>query len=274
MIVIQGLCKQFRGAATGLFGHRKPIVALDDVSLAIAEGESYGLVGESGSGKSTLARCLVGLERPTRGRIEIDGLDPLADRQRTAKRLAETVQIVFQDPYSSLNPRMQVGAIIEEPMIVHRSRLGLRRDARRRGVARLLERVGLPPSCAARYPHQFSGGQRQRIAIARALAVEPRVLLLDEPTSALDVSVQAQILELLGALRRSMGLTFLFVSHDLGAVRFACDRVGVLWHGRMVEEGVTAHVFDAPAQDYTKNLLAAVPEVDPDASIAVRRAGA
>jgi ABC-type oligopeptide transport system ATPase subunit len=252
------------------FGSKSAAVkALDDVSFTISAGQSFGLVGESGSGKSTLARCIIGLDAPSSGTIRFKG-KPLGAGRTRSLDLRGQMQIVFQDPYASLNSRMRIGSLLEEPLIIHRERICMTRQQRRERAAYLLERVGLKSEHLDRFPHEFSGGQRQRIAIARALAVEPQVMILDEPTSALDVSVQAQVLDLLLELRQQLNLTYLFVSHDLGAIRYACDRVGVLHRGVMVEQGDVATVFDTPATDYTRMLLAAVPEVDPDKSIASR----
>jgi ABC-type glutathione transport system ATPase component len=231
--------------------------ALRGVSLAIAPGERVGVVGESGSGKTTLARLLVGLDKPTAGDVRFEGESIVGRRERDLRRLRGGVQMVFQDPMGSLDPRMTVGAIVAEPLV------GLRAPGDHAArVAELLEAVGMPAGSARRYPHQFSGGQRQRIAIARALAPHPRVLVADEPVSALDVSVRAQVLNLILDLADDLHLTVVFVSHDLSVVRFLCDRVAVLYQGEIVEQGPTADVYDRPQHEYTRTLLAAVPSVE------------
>lgn len=269
MLSVQSISKVF-GGDKKLFGDpSEPVHALKDVSLSIERGQSYGLVGESGSGKSTLARCVIGLETPTSGEILFKD-ESIPAGKRRSMTLRSQMQIVFQDPYASLNPRMRIETLLEEPFVIHHERLKMTGAQRRERAVYLLERVGLGAQHLSRFPHEYSGGQRQRIAIARALAVEPEMLILDEPTSALDVSVQAQVLDLLLELRTSMNLTFLFVSHDLGAIRYACDHVAVLQNGQMVEKGPTAQVFDHPENEYTKALLDAVPEVDPDRPLAVR----
>jgi peptide/nickel transport system ATP-binding protein len=228
--------------------------ALRGVSLAVVAGERLGIVGESGSGKTTLARLLVGLDQPTSGDIRFEGTSIVGRRERDLRGLRAGVQMVFQDPMGSLDPRMTVGAIVAEPLV------GLRQPGDHAArVRELLDAVGLPAGAAGRYPHQFSGGQRQRIAIARALAPRPRVLVADEPVSALDVSVRAQVINLLLDLADELDLTVVFVSHDLSVVRFLCDRVAVLYEGEVVEAGPTADVYDDPQHDYTRTLLAAVP---------------
>ncbi|MCP2323176.1 oligopeptide/dipeptide ABC transporter ATP-binding protein [Hamadaea flava] len=243
--------------ATGRAGLRRTKVsAVDGVSLRLRAGESLGIVGESGCGKSTLARMLVGLESPDSGNIQIAGR-PIGDNRR---ELSRHVQMVFQDPYTSLDPRMTVQELISEPLTVHR--IGTAAERRDR-VAELLRLVGLSPEMMARYPHQFSGGQRQRIGIARALALEPRVLICDEPVSALDVSVQAQVVNLLRDLQRRMGIALVFIAHDLSVVRHIADRTAVMYLGRLAETGDTADVFDSPAHPYTQALLSASPVVDP-----------
>ncbi|MGE0592009.1 MAG: ABC transporter ATP-binding protein [Vicinamibacterales bacterium] len=237
------------------------VKAVDDVSFTIDTGEMFGLVGESGSGKSTTGRCILRLLEPTSGQVLFRGEDVLsfdAERMRAARR---DMQIVFQDPYSSLNPRMRVGAIVEEPLVIHG--LGSATDRRAR-VAELLALVGLDPDHTSRYPHEFSGGQRQRIGIARALALNPALVIADEAVSALDVSVQAQVVHLLLELKERLRLTYLFIAHDLRLVRHICDRVAVMYRGRIVELGHTAAVFANPTHPYTRALLSAVPLLDPD----------
>jgi ABC-type oligopeptide transport system ATPase subunit len=249
------VCKSFATAAG------EPMLALNDVSLAVSQGEAVGLVGESGSGKSTLIQCLMRLTRPDSGLIEYDGIDVLSARGADMKRFRREVQIVFQDPYLSLNQRMTVEQLIGEGLIVHhleRSRVG-----RRARVAEMLELVGLSTTDMRRYPRSFSGGQRQRIAIGRALAIGPRVLVCDEPVASLDVSVQAQIINLLKDMQRQLGLTILFVAHDLAVVRHLCTQIAVLHRGVMVEAGSTAEVFGSPQATHTKELLDAVPIPDP-----------
>jgi ABC-type glutathione transport system ATPase component len=235
--------------------------ALDDVSLAVADGEALGLVGETGCGKSTLARIALGLEPPTSGTIRYRGEDVTRARGGRLKGLARERQLVFQDPSASLNPRRTVGASVAEPFAIH----GLVPDraARRQRVEELLEQVGLDARHHDRYPHELSGGQRQRVGLARAIALGPRLLVADEPVSALDVSIQAQILNLLERLRGELGLTLLLISHDLAVVRHACERIAVMRAGRIVEVAETDQLFAAPREPYTRELLAAVPRLRP-----------
>ncbi|HLJ21502.1 MAG TPA: oligopeptide/dipeptide ABC transporter ATP-binding protein [Stellaceae bacterium] len=242
---------------------RRPRVALkavDGLDFTIRRGETFALVGESGCGKSTVARLLVGLYEPTRGRIEFDGVD-LAELRSRAEilPLRRRIQMIFQDPYASLNPRWRVRDIVAEPIRTHGLRDG--EAAIRARVAELLEQVKLTPADGDRYPHEFSGGQRQRISIARALGTEPEFLVADEPTSALDVSVQAQILNLMKELQRRLGLTFLFISHNLAVVYFISDRVGVMYLGRLVEIADTATLFATPRHPYTRMLLDTLPDL-------------
>ncbi|MFN8623688.1 MAG: oligopeptide/dipeptide ABC transporter ATP-binding protein [Chloroflexota bacterium] len=259
LVRITGLVKTFpahvpgRGTVT--------IRALDGVDLAIAPGEAYGLVGESGSGKTTLARCLLRLTDPTAGRIELEGRDITTLAGAELRRLRREMQVVFQDPVGSLDPRARVRDVVAEPLRTHE---GLRGRAAEARVIELLDEVGLGRQHLDRRAHELSGGQCQRVAIARAIALRPRLLVLDEPTSALDVSVQAQILNLLVQLRAELGLTYLLISHDLGVVRYLCDRIGVLYLGRMVEEGPAHHALEAPSHPYTRALLSARPSVDAD----------
>jgi oligopeptide/dipeptide ABC transporter ATP-binding protein len=237
-----------------------PLIAVDDVSFALARGETLGIVGESGCGKSTLARMVLKLLPVSTGRIRLDGVDVTDLSEARMRPLRRAMQAVFQDPMSSLNPRMRVRDIVAEPMRA----AGIPAVSRAARVRDMLSIVGLPTDAADRYPHAFSGGQRQRIAIARALASAPRLVVCDEATSALDVSVQAQVLNLLGDLRARYGLAMLFISHNLGAVRQIADRVAIMYLGRIVETGPVDAIFAAPAHPYTAALIAAVPEPDPD----------
>jgi oligopeptide/dipeptide ABC transporter ATP-binding protein len=234
--------------------------AVDDVSFNVAGGETMGLVGESGCGKSTIGRVIMNLIEPTDGQLMFEGRN-IFELSRTEQRaLRRKMGIVFQDPYSSLNPRMNVLQIVGEPLIVHQKIKGARL---REEVVRLLEQVGLKPEQINRYPHQFSGGQRQRLGIARALALGPKFLILDEPTSALDVSVQAQVLNLIKKLQTAKELTYLFITHDLNVVRHIADRVMVMYLGKLVEEGTVAEIFERPLHPYTRALLSANPKIDP-----------
>jgi ABC-type oligopeptide transport system ATPase subunit len=262
LIEVSSLTKRF-----GRNGHGT--LALDNVSFELRAGEVLGLVGESGSGKSTAIRCLVGLETPTSGRMTYEGIDLLAATSTERGRYRREVQMIFQDPYSSLDPRMNVKQILEEPMLVVGS---FSATARRERILYLLNRLGLQEEHLTRYPKHFSGGQRQRIAIIRALTVEPKVLLCDEPVSALDVSVQAQVLNLLRDMQKELGLTILFVAHDLAVVKYLCSRVVVLRRGVVEETGDVAEVYAAPKAAYTRELLDAIAIPDPEAERARRAA--
>ena len=266
LLKLDQVTKEF-SQPTGWGRPPRVFTALKDVSFSIRAGESFGLVGESGSGKTTLTRCILRLEEVTAGSIYFDGADLTRMAAPDLRALRSQIQIVFQDPYASLNPRMTVRDIVAEPMVVHRDALKLSGRRQTDRVMELLELVGLAAQHLYRFPHEFSGGQRQRIGIARALALNPRLLILDEPTSALDVSVQAQVLNLLDQLQRSMQLTYLFISHDLGVIRYICDRIALIYCGAIVEHGVTAEVLDNPQSDYAKTLIAAVPEPDPERSM-------
>jgi peptide/nickel transport system ATP-binding protein len=260
LVEVSHLVKRFsRGG--GLHA-RTHVAAVDDVTFTIDEGETFGLVGESGSGKTTTGRCILRLVEPTSGDVRFRGESVLAFSRARLRQARREMQIVFQDPYSSLNPRMRARQIVEEPLIIHR--LGSR-AARRERVADLFRLVGLDPAHLDRYPREFSGGQRQRIGLARALALQPSFLVLDEPVSALDMSVQAQVVNLLMDLQRQLKLTYLFIAHDLRLVEHICSRVAVMYLGKIVEMGPTPSLFASPQHAYTKALLSAIPIPDPDA---------
>jgi peptide/nickel transport system ATP-binding protein len=258
LLEVRDLVKHY--GAGGLFGGGRPVRAVDGVSFEVGRGETVALVGESGCGKSSVGRTILRLQEPTSGRAVFDGIDVFALDRAALRRLRRRMQIIFQDPYSSLNPRMTVGSAVAEGIEIHGLAKGA--DVARR-VAALLEEVGLDPGYARRYPHEFSGGQRQRIGIARALAVEPSFIVCDEPVSALDVSVQAQVLNLLADLQRERGLSYLFIAHDLAVVRQIARRVEVMYLGRIVESGPTEALLASPRHPYTVALLSAVPEPDP-----------
>jgi oligopeptide transport system ATP-binding protein len=261
LVEVSHLIKRFVRHA-GLFRRGVPVAAVDDVSFSIEKGETFGLVGESGSGKTTTGRCMLRLVEPTSGAVRFRGEDVLGFSRARMRAARRDMQIVFQDPYSSLNPRMRARQIVEEPLIIHR--LG-DRDVRRDRVAELFRVVGLDPAHLDRFPHEFSGGQRQRIGLARALALNPSFVILDEPVSALDVSVQAQVVNLLMDLQQQFALTYLFIAHDLRLVEHICSRIAVMYLGKIVELGPAAALFAAPQHAYTRALLSAIPVPDPDA---------
>jgi oligopeptide transport system ATP-binding protein len=255
LLEVRNLVKHFQ-AGRGL------VRAVDGVSFTIEKGETLGLVGESGCGKTTTGRCILQLERPTSGQVMFEGVDLTTLNQKQLRAVRRKVQVIFQDPYSSLNPRMTVGQIIAEPLSVHGLVPGAAGRAAR--VKDLLTRVGLLPRHAQRYPHEMSGGQRQRVGIARALAMEPSLIVCDEPVSALDVSIQAQIINLLEDLQAEFGLTYLFIAHDLAVVRHISDRVAVMYLGKIAETADRKSIYDNPRHPYTKALLSAVPIPDPE----------
>jgi peptide/nickel transport system ATP-binding protein/oligopeptide transport system ATP-binding protein len=259
LLEVDGLVKTF-GQGRSLFGRGQVHRAVDNVSFSVAAGTTFGLVGESGSGKSTTARILARLLEADQGSVKLDGKELLTQRGAALQRSRQQVQMVFQDPFASLNPRWKVGSLVGEGLRIHQR---LNRSARRARVVELLEMCGLPAAAADRYPHQFSGGQRQRIGIARALAVEPQLLILDEPVSALDVSIQAQILTLLGKLQADLGLTYLFIAHDLAVVERFCDWVAVMQAGAVVEQGAPRQLYANAQHEYTRTLLRAIPIPDP-----------
>ncbi len=247
LLQARGLTKEYNAGAR----------VVNHVSFDIVRGETLGLVGESGSGKSTVARMLLRLVEPSSGSLQYDGVDLLAADERHLRRMRRKMQIVFQDPFAALNPRMRVRDILAEPFRVHHESLA----ADQGHLKRMLQEVGMEPDALDRFPHEFSGGQRQRINIARALALKPEFVVLDEPVSALDVSVGAQVVNLLKELQRSYGLTYLFISHSMPLVRYLCDRVAVMQQGRLVEIGNCAKVCNAPSHEYTRGLIAATPEM-------------
>jgi len=260
LLRVQGLSKHFP-VRTGLLGSKRWLRAVDEVSFELDAGECLGLVGESGCGKSTLGRSLLRLIEPTAGSIWLDGVEITALERAGLRRARKHMQMIFQDPYASLSPRRTVGQILREPLDLHR--LGAPAGRQRR-VIELLDIVGLAADARHRFPHEFSGGQRQRIGIARALAVEPKLIVADEAVSALDVSVQSQILNLLADIKREFGIALLFISHDLAVVQHISDAVGVMYLGRMVEQAPVDALYTAPAHPYTRALLEAIPEPDPD----------
>jgi oligopeptide/dipeptide ABC transporter ATP-binding protein len=254
LLEARGVARHF-SVREGLLRTRQ-LRAVDGVDLAIGAGQTMGIVGESGCGKSTLARLLLGLLTPSAGEVRFQGVL----LHKHGKAIRRDLQVIFQDPYSSLNPRMTVGEIVERPLIVHK--LGTSAQRRQR-VAELFDWVGLPTESVSRYPHEFSGGQRQRVAVARAIASGPKLIVADEPTSALDVSVQAKVLNLLKDLQEALGLTYVFISHDMRVVRHMCDRLAVMYLGRIVEQGPTEEIFLNPRHPYTRALLGAVPKMEP-----------
>src|SRR5215471_13393383 len=260
LLEVRNLVKTFAARRGFMGGHAGTVHALSDISFSVAPGEAFGLVGESGCGKSTAGRAILRLIDPDSGNVLFKQKDVFAADSRRMRALRREMQIVFQDPYSSLNPRRTIGQTLSEPMRVHR--LGTTKEirAKLRGV---LAEVGMPVDAAEKYPHEFSGGQRQRIGIARALVLEPELIVADEPVSALDVSIQAQILTMLRRLKEARGLSFLFISHDLGVVRQFCERIAVMYLGRIVEIGPVPEIFDAPCHPYTQALRAASPIPDP-----------
>ncbi|HEV3380496.1 MAG TPA: dipeptide ABC transporter ATP-binding protein [Trebonia sp.] len=269
LVRVENVVKHFPVRAGGFVRHTVGQVhAVDDVSLVIERGKTLGLVGETGSGKSTLARCVAGLIPVTSGKVIFDGRDITNISRRAMRPLRREVQMIFQDPYSSLNPRRRVGSIIGEPFIIHKTATGAER---KRQVQELMERVGLNPEHYNRFPAEFSGGQRQRIGVARALALRPKLIICDEPVSALDVSIQAQVLNLLADLQQEYGLSYLFIAHDLEVVRHVSDKVAVMYLGRVGEAGPKDDLYGHPRHPYTVALLSAAPAADPDTAAARHR---
>ncbi len=269
LVRVENVVKYFPVKAGGFFKHTVGHVhAVDDVSLVVERGKTLGLVGETGSGKSTLARCVAGLIPVTKGSVTFDGTDITRLSRGAMRPLRREVQMIFQDPYSSLNPRRRVGSIIGDPFAIHKTATGA---DRKRKVQELMERVGLNPEHFNRFPSEFSGGQRQRIGVARALALRPKLIICDEPVSALDVSIQAQILNLLSDLQTEYGLSYLFIAHDLEVVRHVSDKVAVMYLGRIGEAAPAEDLYDRPRHPYTVALLSAAPAADPDTAAARQR---
>ncbi len=267
LLKVEGLKKHFATRQGGMFGKHATVKAVDGVSFEVAPQESFAVVGESGCGKTTLGKLVLALERPTEGRVLFEGRDMARVPRGELRRLRRDIQVIFQDPYSSLNPRMTVEQILTEPWIIH----GMHKDpaARAKVLAKLLDDCGIAKTYLSRHPHEFSGGQRQRVGIARALALDPKLVVADEPVSALDVSIQAQILNLLKDLQRERKLAYLFISHDFSVVRHLCTRIAVMYLGRVVETADSETLFKDPQHPYTEALLSAVPVPDP--SIEKRR---
>lgn len=262
LLQVKNLCKDFKLRSNSLFEAPKVLHALSNVSLDLYEGETLGVIGESGCGKSTLGRCIVRLHQPTSGQMLYRGENILSVDSRRNRQLHKEIQMIFQDPYSSLDPRVTAGRAIAEPLVIH----GVENDRRRRRemVTEILEEVGLTPQQAQRYPHEFSGGQRQRINVARSLIMNPKIIVCDEPVSALDVSIQAQVLNLLNSLQKQRGLTYLFISHDLSVIKHISDRVMIMYLGKIVELCSSAEIYRHPLHPYTKALLSAIPPDSPD----------
>jgi oligopeptide transport system ATP-binding protein len=258
LVSVENLVKVYASGESLLGKARGEVRAVDGVSLEIAAGETLGLVGESGSGKSTLGRLILRLVEPTAGEVRFDGQDVLRASGRELRRLRRDMQIIFQDPFGSLDPRFDVEAVVTEPLVVHER---MSKAERRRRAGELLRTVGMDDSALRRYPHEFSGGQRQRIGIARALALRPRFIVADEPVSALDVSVGAQIVNLLAQLQREFRLTYLFISHSMPVVRYLAKRIAVMYRGQLVEVGDAEQIATAPAHPYTRSLVEATPEL-------------
>ncbi len=261
LLKVESLKKYFPVKKKKLIERKRYLRAVDGVSFTMFEGETLGLVGESGCGKTTLGRTLIKLYQPDSGRVEFDGMDVTSIKGSALKEFRRKAQIIFQDPYASLNPRMKVQDLIEEPLIVH----GFSKDERKEIVDEVMAAVGLNPEHKYRYPHEFSGGQRQRISIARTIALKPKMIICDEPVSALDVSIRAQILNLLEDLQEQFGLTYLFISHDLSVVKHISDRVAVMYLGKIVEIANKKDIYERPAHPYTVALLSAIPIPDPSA---------
>ncbi len=261
LLEVRDLKKHYVLSKRTVFGRREVLRAVDGISFSLRRGETLGLVGESGCGKTTTGKCIVRLIEPTSGQISLEGEDVVGASPDRIREIRKQMQIIFQDPYSSLNPRMTVGQIVGEPFAIHGICAG---KERRQRVEALIDRVGLTRDSYTRFPHEFSGGQRQRVGIARALALNPKLVVCDEPVSALDVSIQAQVLNLMVQLQKESGLTYLFISHGLSAVKHISRRVGVMYLGKLVELGETEALFSSPLHPYTEALMSAIPRPDPD----------